>query len=63
MEEYPLSEEYITEGEEGNYIFDGWVSSFEGVGRFVLGLMDEVEIIVPGTLKKYLNKRIAGKKF
>jgi predicted DNA-binding transcriptional regulator YafY len=42
-EEYPLSIPY-TERIENGYQFHGPVSNFDGIGRFVLGLMDEIQI-------------------
>lgn len=33
MEEYSLSEEFILGEDSGIYLFDGWVSNFEGIGR------------------------------
>jgi len=63
IEEYPMSEEFITPISDSVYIFDGWVCNFEGIGRFLLGLMDEIKIINPPQLKAFLNDKIAEKKF
>lgn len=63
IEEYPLSEDYITEKDSNDFVFNGWVTSFIGVSRFLLGLMDEVSINFPDTLRKYLNTKISKKKF
>ncbi len=61
-EEYPLSEAFIKR--EGNeYFFDGWVSDWHGIGRFVLGLMDEIEVVKPVEFKKFLDKKIKNKNF
>lgn len=62
-EEYPMTEEFIKTKDNGEFIFEGWVSSFIGIGRFVLGLMDEITINNPKSLKDYLNKRINKKIF
>jgi proteasome accessory factor C len=56
-EEYPLSLPYLTK-EEDHYTFHGPVANFEGVGRFVLGLIDELTIMSPDTLKQFINKKI-----
>jgi predicted DNA-binding transcriptional regulator YafY len=58
-EEYPMAEEFMQPTKNDKYLFDGWVCSFEGIGRFILGLPGEIEIINPATLKTYLTKRIA----
>lgn len=62
-EEYPLAEEFIHVDSGSGSLFDGWVSSFEGIGRFVLGLPGEVEVVGPESFRKYLYERLAGKKF
>lgn len=63
IEEYPLSEKYINVKNSNNFLFNGWVTSFIGVSRFLLGLMDEVSINTPDSLRKYLNSKISKKKF
>jgi len=55
MEEYPLSEKFITQSQNNHWLFDAPVSSFEGVGRFILGLCGDVEIIEPESLKTFLK--------
>jgi len=45
------------------YIFDSFVCNYLGIGRFVLGLMDEITITSPTDFKEYLNKRIKNKIF
>ncbi len=56
-EEFPLSVPYITK-EEKNYVFKGPVGNFEGVGRFVLGLMDEIKIIGPENFKSFIRDKV-----
>jgi proteasome accessory factor C len=58
-EEFPLSVPYIKK-EEKNYLFNGPVGNFEGVGRFVLGLMDEIKIISPENFKKFIREKVKG---
>jgi predicted DNA-binding transcriptional regulator YafY len=55
-EEYPLSIPY-TERTENGYHFHGPVSNFEGIGRYVLGLMDEIEIKGPETFKTFIQDK------
>ena len=62
IEEYPLAEQYIKEKENNTYIFEAEVASLAGVGRFVLGLIDEVAIHCPESLKVYLKQKIQAKK-
>ncbi|MCK4406518.1 MAG: WYL domain-containing protein [Bacteroidales bacterium] len=63
IEEYPLSEKHISETKNHKYIFDSFVCNYLGIGRFALGLMDEITIISPTDFKDYLNKRIKNKVF
>lgn len=61
-EEYPLSEKYIKkEGED--LIFEAYVGNYSGIGRFVLGLMDEVEVLEPESFIQYLNKKTENRTF
>ncbi len=43
---------------DGVPYFQGVVYSFEGIGRFILGLIDEVEVIQPHELKDYVNQKV-----
>jgi hypothetical protein len=54
---------FRSETKNHKYIFDSFVCNYLGIGRFVLGLMDEISIISPADFKEYLNKRIKNKVF
>ena len=58
MEEYPLSEKYITKQDASHWLLDTKVANLQGVGRFTIGLMDDIEIIESPELKEYINKYI-----
>jgi len=58
-EEFPLAIPDISEGKKGKWIFDSNVSKLEGVGRFVLGLAKEIDIIDSPELVKYVRKYAA----
>ncbi len=60
-EEYPLSIPYISKEEDG-YHFHGPVSNFEGVSRFVLGLLDEIKIIGPAALHEFVGRKLQLRK-
>lgn len=56
LEEYPLSEPFITETETPDrWLFRTDVVSFLGVGRFVLGLYDDIEVLGNEEFKAYLR--------
>jgi len=65
IEEYPLAEKSINKTDNNKYVFDGQIYGYEGVGRFCMGLIDDIEIITPKGLteyiftkmNKYLNKK------
>ena len=63
MEEYPESEDCITGEPCKGYRFCGPVNSFEGIGRFVLGLPDEIEVEEPQEFRDFLNRKIKDKIF
>jgi predicted DNA-binding transcriptional regulator YafY len=57
-EEYPLAEPHIKEVASSHYEYQATVFSLEGVGRFVLGLCDEVTIHEPEALKHFIQKKM-----
>ncbi len=63
IEENPLSEKYIKKIDDNTYLLTTDVGNLIGVGRFVLGLPGEIEIIYPKAFKKYLNDKISKLKF
>src|SRR6056297_13361 len=62
-EEYPLAEKYIRKKSDNSYVFETEVASLAGVGRFVLGLVDEIEIHKPESLKEYIREKLAKVKY
>ena len=54
LEEYPLSERYISEKAPGRWLLETDVANLHGVGRFIAGLLDDIRIIAPVELKSYL---------
>jgi len=58
IEEYPLAEINLFQGKNDKYIFKDKIFGYYGVGRFCLGLIDEIDIIKPQGLKKYIFKKI-----
>ena len=65
IEEYPLGEKYISPlpDDPSHFILDTWVCGYEGVGRFVLGLLDDIEIIEGDGLKAFLKERMSLAKY
>ncbi len=63
QEEFPLSEKYIKPLGKNSYLLTTDVGNFLGVGRFILGLPDEVEVVYPQGLKDYLNEKVKSHVF
>lgn len=55
LEEYPAAEHEMKQQEDGRYLLTTNVCSFKGIGRFVLGLFDDIEIIDSPELTQYLQ--------
>lgn len=59
LEEYPRAENDVRE-EDGQWILSTEVCSMLGIGRFVLGLYDHIDIIDSPELDAYVREKIAG---
>jgi predicted DNA-binding transcriptional regulator YafY len=59
IEEYPLAEQYITPLSDGVWLFETDVANYVGVARFVVGLLDDIEIIDTPELERYLSNYVA----
>ena len=57
VEEYPLAEMDLRH-EDDKWILETMVSGMEGVGRFVLGLLNEIKIIDSPALEDYIHNYI-----
>lgn len=57
-EEYPKSLPYLVTGEQGEHFFIGKANHLHGVGRFVLGMLDEIVVIEPQQLKDYIREKL-----
>ena len=57
-EEYPVSEKYITQEDDEHWIFETDVCSFKGIGRFVLGLYENIEVLESDEFVDFLKEKI-----
>lgn len=60
IEEYPHSEGLMKQDDETHWIFETDLASYIGIGRFILGLYDDVEVIEDDGLRMYLDEKIAS---
>jgi len=56
-EEYPHAEKFIRENGDGRYRLEMDVCSYTGIGRFVLGLFEDIEVVGNDTFKRYLAEK------
>ncbi len=54
IEEYPLAERDLRQIGAKKWLLDTKVSSMEGVGRFIMGLAHDIEIVGCARLRKYI---------
>lgn len=57
-EEYPRAEKYLTPIDSSHWLLDIPVCSFVGIGRFVLGLTDDIDVIENDDFRHYLAYKI-----
>jgi predicted DNA-binding transcriptional regulator YafY len=57
-EEYPLAEKDMIKINDNQWLLETNVCSFYGVGRFLMGLLQDIEIIEPESLKSFIRKKI-----
>lgn len=58
LEEYPASAGCFSMAADGRWIFQADVCSYLGIGRFVLGLYDDIEILGDDGLKQYVTGKL-----
>lgn len=58
LEEFPDAHRLLKELPDGRHRLDTEVCSFIGIGRFVLGLYDDIEIVDSPDFKDYMTERI-----
>ena len=58
-EEYPLAERDVRPAGRGRWLLDTEVASMTGVGRFVVGLLDDIRIVECPELTEYIKRYIA----
>ena len=58
LEEYPISSDCFTPAADGRWLFQAELASYVGIGRFILGLYDDIEILDDEGLKAYIRQKI-----
>lgn len=60
MEEYPLSAPLFEQEDTNHWLLSMDVCSYAGIGRFVLGLFEDIEVLGSQEFKEYLKEKIKG---
>lgn len=58
VEEYPAGQKYVTREDEDHWILTIEVCDFRGIGRFVLGLFEDIDILSDDNFRQYIYERI-----
>ncbi len=59
IEEYPLSERDIVPIDDAHWMLDTKVCNYVGIGRFVVGLWDDIEIVDSPDFEAYIHQKIS----
>ena len=58
LEEFPLASEQLWQISDNEWMLETDVCSYDGVGRFVLGLMGDIEIIDSPEFLQYITSQV-----
>lgn len=59
VEEYPLAERYLTPIAKNKFTLNAPVAKYEGPGRFVMGLTEDIQVSGDEEFREYLKQKIA----
>lgn len=57
-EEYPLSAHYLRDDDGRHWLLDTFVTSYLGIGRFILGLFSDIEVLEDEGLREYVGSQV-----
>jgi len=57
-EEYPLAEKYIAETAKNRFLFKAPVAKYEGPGRFVLGIAEDIRLVGDDGFLEFVKEKI-----
>ncbi len=58
VEEYPLTQKYLIETKKNNYLLRAPVAKYEGPGRFVLGIAEDIQLVGDEGFLHFMKQRI-----
>ena len=62
LEEYPASQPYISPDGDNSWVLNIDVASYLGIGRFVMGLYDDVEVLGDKAFAEYIRQKVQAMK-
>lgn len=58
VEEYPLAEQFMKKEDDNHWLFETEVCRYEGVARFVMGLMEDIDVLDSQEFKAFLQEKL-----
>jgi hypothetical protein len=58
VEEYPLAEQFLKKEDDNHWLFEAEVCRYEGVARFVMGLMEDIDVLDSQEFKAFLQEKL-----
>ncbi|KOH47181.1 helix-turn-helix transcriptional regulator [Sunxiuqinia dokdonensis] len=58
VEEYPLAERFLSKTGNNQFILKAPIAKYEGPGRFVLGLAEDIQVLGDAGFREYLKEKI-----
>lgn len=59
LDEYPQAETHLVQEDETHWLWEAEYCSMKGIGRFVMGLLEDVEIVDAPELEAYIAEQIS----
>ncbi len=59
LDEYPQAERRLTQEDDSRWLWEDKFCSMKGVGRFVMGLLEDIEIVDAPELEDYIREQIS----
>ena len=63
VEEFPRAAKWLTPEDETHWLLHIDVANFAGLGRFVLGLAQDVEVVENDDFRNYLREQVEKMRF
>ncbi|MBQ7421014.1 MAG: WYL domain-containing protein [Prevotella sp.] len=58
VEEYPAGQKYLASDDETHWILELEVCDYRGIGRFVLGLFEDIEVLGDARFYQYISEKV-----